>query len=563
MQRLNDCLRERGRDALLAYLCAPNRVALPWGGFAKTPNDLSSLLLLDVEAGVCERASRIEEAITAVQSFVRRARLGLEPGWTVSYGFAHLWDRRFKSYKVWEACKCRELYKENWIDWDQLKEAQKVESFRFLESELRRATVTIAAPGGLEYWPDPKLPRDCALTRLQDRDPSSLLQIEPPREGLGLLGTPERDARPSWLAPLPGTQAPPEDIPEVVAAIAAVATPSHPASAAGPLPFWIEAAIRLGVRFYRIAAGGVPPASVHFEPHGRHATPGCCAECGCVHPAMVDEYYFWLLDARFFQAVNNTNSPSFTIFEQDDYYDPFTQQSTLWHDPAQQPSLLEWRSSPIVRLAWCRVHNGEFKQPRRSYAGVQVTPGGATPDLTFLGRVADSLMFQVSTGVMPTGYNGTDAPGFRYDLATDTAVVLPLVEDPTPAASTFPGGLPAYPYFAYVDPGASLFPKTLYSPALAIACALRTRCRFESALKWYALVFNPLERDDTWIHCPPRTRIPEGRRRTDRRCHLRGCPWGGPSPAHRRACPQSDGQPASSSTTRRAATAPRSPTPSR
>ena len=217
---------------------------------------------------------------------------------------------------------------------------------------------------------------------------------------------------------------------------------------------WIEAAIRVGVRFYRIAAGGVPPASVHFEPHGRHAKPGCCAECGCVHPALVDEYYFWLLDALFFQAVNNSDSPSFTIFEQDDYYDPFTQASTLWHDPAQQPGLLEWTSSPIVRLAWCRVHNGEFKQPRRSYAGVQVIPGGSTPDLTFLGREADSLVFQVSNGVVPTGYNGTDGPGFRYDLATDTAVVLPLVEDPAPAASTFPGGLPAYPYFAYVGPGA-------------------------------------------------------------------------------------------------------------
>jgi hypothetical protein len=280
--------------------------------------------------------------------------------------------------------------------------------------------------------------------------------------------------------------------------------------ATSPLPFWIEAAIRLGVRFYRIAAGGVPPASVHFEPHGRHATAGCCAECGCVHPAMVDEYYFWLLDARFFQAVNDTDSPSFTIFEQDDYYDPFTQASTVWHDPAQQPGSLQWTSSPIVRLAWCRVHNGELKQPRRSYAGVQVMPAGPTPDLAFLGREADSLVFQVSNGVVPTGYNGTDATGFRYDLAADTAVVLPLVEDPTPAASTFPGGLPAYPYFTYVDPGASLFPNSLYSPALAIACALRTRCRFEAALKWYALVFNPLERDDTWIHCPPRTRIPEG-----------------------------------------------------
>ena len=202
----------------------------------ETPNDLSSLLLLDVEAGVCERASRIEEAITAVQSFVRRARLGLEPGWTVSYGFAQLWDRRFTSFKVWEACKCRELYKENWIDWDELKEAQKVEAFRFLESELRRATVTIAAAGRTGVLAGSATCRAiCALTRLQDRDPSSLLQIAPPREGLGLLGTPERDARPSWLAPLPGTQAPPGDIPGIVErGIAAVATPANAASPRRP-----------------------------------------------------------------------------------------------------------------------------------------------------------------------------------------------------------------------------------------------------------------------------------------------------------------------------------------
>ena len=43
-----------------------NRVALPWapGKFAQEARDLSDLLLLDVEAGLCEKASRIEEAIT-------------------------------------------------------------------------------------------------------------------------------------------------------------------------------------------------------------------------------------------------------------------------------------------------------------------------------------------------------------------------------------------------------------------------------------------------------------------------------------------------------------------
>jgi hypothetical protein len=476
LKQLNDCLRERGRDALLAYLCAMNRVPLPWGGFARSPSDLSNLLLIDVEVGVCERASRIEDAISSVQNFVRRARIGLEPGWTVTHGFAQLWDQRFATLKVWEACKCRELYKENWIDWHAQEAAQKIESYRFLLSELRRSTLTVALPGGLEYWPNRRPAAHPSLILLQDREPSSLIQLNPVREGLGVLGTPEHDARPTWLAPVeqPAQSSGSGGI-ERNASIG-VATP---VSATGQLPFWIESAIRLGVRFYRIAAGGMPPASAHFEPRRHHAKPECCSECCHIHPQEVDEYYFWLLDARFFKAVDHTDSPSFVNFEQDDYYDPTTQDATPWHDVAQLPNLLEWKSSPIVRLAWCRVHNGEFKQPRRSYAGVEVTPG-AVVDLTFEGRTADSLVFQVTGGIVPTGYSGTDAPGFRYDLATDSAVVLPLVVDPPAAASPYPAGLPAYPYFVYVAPGAPLFAKSLYSEALAIACALRTRCRFEA-----------------------------------------------------------------------------------
>jgi Tc toxin complex TcA C-terminal TcB-binding domain len=509
LKRLNDCLRERGRDALLAYLCAANRVALPWGGFARTPNDLSNLLLLDVEAGIRERASRIEEAICAVQTFVRRARLGIDPGWSVSHAFAQLWDRRFATFEVWEACKCREVYKENWIDWEAQKASQKVESFRFLQSELRRSTLTAALPGGLEYWPGERPVAHPSLLLLQDRDPSALKVLEPAREGLGLLGTPERAARPSWLAPLAGSQ-PPDGRGAVAvhnnaapgAGAPAAAAPPPSGAGGSPLPLWVEAAIRLGVRFWRIAAGGTAAAAGHFRPRHFDGLPGCCSECGEVHPPQVDEYYFWLLDARFYRAVDQSDSASFFNFQQDDYYDTTTQDATPWHDPLQLPGLLDWHSQPMVRLAWCRVHNGEFKQPRRSTEGVQVDPKAtAAPDLTFLGRMADSLVFQVTGGVRPTGYKGADQPGFRYDLAPDETVTLPLVADPPVPANPYPAGLPAYPFFAYAEPGAPLFPGPLFSPALAVACALRTRCRYEAALKWYALIFDPLHSDDTWMLC--------------------------------------------------------------
>ena len=210
VKRLNDGLRERGRKALVSYLCNENRVQLPWSSssYATRPADLSDLLLLDVETGVCEKASRIEEAISAVQTFVRRSRLGLEPGWKVGGEFIRLWDSRFDSYRVWERCKLRELHRENWIEWTERDKARRIEAFRFLESELRNATLTVARPGGLDWWQDDVKPLERAPTPIQKKVPSELEPLTAPpqsatREGLATLGSPEYADRPSWLAAAP------------------------------------------------------------------------------------------------------------------------------------------------------------------------------------------------------------------------------------------------------------------------------------------------------------------------------------------------------------------------
>lgn len=142
---LNDGLRERGCRALVAYLTHR-------GAMATEVKQLSDLLLIDVEAGLCQRASRIEEAVTAISLFIQRARLGLEPGFVVTDQFILVWDSHFASYHAWEACKRRFVYRENWVEWDELKKAQQAEAFQFLESELRRASLTVPVPGGLAYW---------------------------------------------------------------------------------------------------------------------------------------------------------------------------------------------------------------------------------------------------------------------------------------------------------------------------------------------------------------------------------------------------------------------------
>jgi hypothetical protein len=475
LKQLNDRLRDRARTALLEWLCAMGRVTLPDGTTAREARQLSELLLLDVEAGLCEKASRIEEAITAVQLYVQRARLGLEPGFKPGPEFLRLWDRHFATFRVWEACKRRDIYRENWVEFHELEQARKTEAFRFLEDQLRRARLTSPAPGGLEYWPPKSLSAHGGIAVIQKTEPSALQRLQPQREGLGLLGTPERQARSSWLAQGNGAEA-------EAGGPATGSTAQR--SGDGCLPPWIETAVRLGTHFVRVAAAGVPPAALDFCRAEGHA--GCCAACGKVHDPFLDEYYFWLIDGRSFTEPASA--------------EPFQDPLWPWHDPDQVPKLLEWRAGRVVYLAWCRVHDGEFQQPRRSSEGVRI--GAGTPDLVFKGRTGDSLRFELDPPVAaPPGYPSSPLPGFRYDLAPDSAIVLPLLVNDTTPALTF--GLSSYPFFLYFQVGASLYPASSFSPAVAVGDHLRGHCRFEEALQWYACFYAPLERDNQWVKCTP------------------------------------------------------------
>jgi hypothetical protein len=168
VRAVTDGLRRRARDALAAYLCAAGRTPLPWGVglFATTPIELSALLLTDVERGTVERGSRVDEAITALQTLFQRGRLGHDPAWIVSPALAHLWDRQFASFEIWRACKARHLYKENWLEWTELDKARRSEAFRFLESRLETDALSIAAPDGAEWWPQAPLPDHDDLARI-------------------------------------------------------------------------------------------------------------------------------------------------------------------------------------------------------------------------------------------------------------------------------------------------------------------------------------------------------------------------------------------------------------
>lgn len=331
--------------------------------------------------------------------------------------------------------------------------------------------------------------------------------LDPAPEGLGLMGTPDRHARPSWLAPLDAASRiqTPDDTDDV---------PSdrpndQPTS---DLPMWLQAAVRLGTKFIRVAAAGIPPATTSLEPQCQPSeVSGCCLICGKPHPALMDEYYFWIEDARRYDAQEQIAEWGATA--DDPGAEIVGDPQTDWHRADKLPGLLHWESEPMVHLRWCRVHNGEFQQPHRSYEGVSITSGG-TPQLVFNGRRGDSLSFEVTNGVTPTGFPPAPPPGFRYDLAEDAATVLPTVVNPdTPDLI---GGLAAFPFFAWFDPGAPLLPLSMFSPAITVAGHLRAHCRFEAALKWYELIYNPLLQDNTWIDClqsdgsdsPPPSTVP-------------------------------------------------------
>lgn len=532
LERLNNLLRERARIASIAYLTGMNRVPLPFapGSFAASAKDLSALLLIDVEAGICQKSSRIEEAITAVQSFTERARLSQEPTFTITPAFAMAWEKLFATFRIWQACRRRLLYKENYIEWNEHERAIQTEAFRFLESELRRATITTPEPGGMEYWPAPYAPAHPSLISLQHREPSHLKQVAQP-ENLGLMGRPERHARPSWLAPSRmrnsrGGSINPDGNPDGNPGNPA-GTPNNPDNPNGPrnppgatvpgtpgnpnaplpsqqLPLWLQAAVRLGTRFLRIAAAGEPPATSSFTPPQRSSSP-CCCDCGRVHPPVMDEYYFWLVNSEYYDpTILNPADP--TLYQDADWGAAPGDMTSDWHRPAQRPKLLAWPTKAMVKLAWVRVHNGEFQTPRFSDDGAHVNPAAGVPQLEYDGREGDSLRFRVTNAdPPPVGYTDPSPWGFRYDIAPDTAVVLPeVIATPAPVGP-FPPSLSAYPFFLYFLAGAPLEP-SIYSTAMTVAGALRTHCRYEAALKWYGLYFAPGDKDLRWATCrtPPR-----------------------------------------------------------
>jgi hypothetical protein len=501
IEKLNDGLRIRAREALIEYLCQRERVKMPVGyhrEFVESPRDLSALLLQEVEVGSCQYSTRIEDAVGSIHTLIQRICLGLEPSFSLQAIARKTWEEIFSSFDKWECWQRRRIYLEDWVEWKELHDARKSEAFPFFEKGLRRNEFNRPESTPPFIWTAGQGPTT-HMSPIQGRELAiGSAQRNSLDEGLRLMAAPFRHGRQTLLARVnvpPSTNVPdPDDEgsedspsepePTDPLLLRRLAVSRLPAS----LPLWVQAAIRLGTRFVRVAAAGLPPGIATALPHESIATQatldmscGSC-KCGVDHPPVVDEYYFWLVDGRRFESEDATQDADVGSVPPDP--------TSNWDRPQTLPSLLHWVSQPIIHLAWTRVHFGTFDPPRRSAQGLNVTDADGS-SLNFDGRRADSLLFSISNSV----------GGFRYDLATDEAVTFPQVVSDEFPEFVAPAPLPAYPYFVYFEPGAPLFPINSFATGLATARSRRMNCKYEEALTWLRATFDPLSRENVWAQC--------------------------------------------------------------
>ncbi len=149
---LEEPLRERKRDALIAYLLySLNPSASTDERPFNSRDELYSYFLIDVEAGGCATTSCIVAAISSVQLYVHRVIMNLEQDRRDPSDPEHVyvkivppevtaeWEWR-KNYRVWEANRKVFLWPENYIEPD-LRD-DKTPLFKELESELLQTDIT-------------------------------------------------------------------------------------------------------------------------------------------------------------------------------------------------------------------------------------------------------------------------------------------------------------------------------------------------------------------------------------------------------------------------------------
>ena len=139
---VQDSLRHRKRDSLVAYLLTQPMPADAPSHKWENANDLYAYYLIDVEMCACMQTSRIVQATNSVQLFVQRSFMGLESRVRVSVEDDDAWKQWIwmKGYRLWQANRRVFVHPENFA-LPELKR-DKSELFKKLEDELLQNDLT-------------------------------------------------------------------------------------------------------------------------------------------------------------------------------------------------------------------------------------------------------------------------------------------------------------------------------------------------------------------------------------------------------------------------------------
>jgi hypothetical protein len=133
LRQATNRLRIAQRDRLADYLV--------WRDDLRDSSELYDRYLIDVEMAPCMLTTRLLQSIAAVQLFVYRCLMNLEPSVSPDLIDRGRWDWT-KNYRVWEANRKVFLYPENWLI-PELRD-DKTETFRNFESALTQNEVSHA-----------------------------------------------------------------------------------------------------------------------------------------------------------------------------------------------------------------------------------------------------------------------------------------------------------------------------------------------------------------------------------------------------------------------------------
>ncbi|VEP17802.1 hypothetical protein H1P_6450001 [Hyella patelloides LEGE 07179] len=130
-EKLEGELNEHKRDVLTAWII--------WKQKYENLRHLSQELLIDVETSSAISISIIKEATLAIQTYLHRCQMGLEPG-VEKLDIPENWWQWMMNYRVWEANRKVFLYPENYLD----PSLRKIKSpiYQEFEEELLQSDIT-------------------------------------------------------------------------------------------------------------------------------------------------------------------------------------------------------------------------------------------------------------------------------------------------------------------------------------------------------------------------------------------------------------------------------------